>query len=481
MRARTNKALRSLHLLLDAVALVAAIALAEPTHATLRLIFPQLEPLPAFHEYALLAQLALPLWLSLIVVLGLHRSFERVWTAGALLLRVLQLQALGLLGLSLVHFLAQADDQRGFVASFLLCSFTLLYGLWLLLDRRVRSQHARGVTQRRVLVVGDASRRMASFVHAARSHALPPHLLGYLSAPDKQDGLSMPPQSFEPLTHLGVLSTERLSALLHDEAIDEVLFFPPLNRTELLAEYIAVCEELGVHASVSVDLVQIARAAPQLSSLYQHPFVTFDVAPKRPELLAIKHGLDSVLAFVLLLAALPVLAIVSLAIWVSMGRPIFFAQPRAGLYGRPFSMFKFRSMVRGAELERPEWTDPHSASQAVLKAKDDPRITPLGRILRKTSLDELPQLVNVLLGSMSLVGPRPLPLDQHRWLRDWQRRRLSMKPGITGVWQVSGRSDLDFDQWMELDLQYIDEWSLVLDLRILLRTLPVVFSGRGAH
>jgi lipopolysaccharide/colanic/teichoic acid biosynthesis glycosyltransferase len=197
--------------------------------------------------------------------------------------------------------------------------------------------------------------------------------------------------------------------------------------------------------------------------------------------LAIKYAFDRVLAFVLLLLSLPLFAATALAILVTMGRPVFFSQQRAGLHGRPFAMFKFRSMVRGAELDETAWHDPGEASQARVKAKDDPRITPLGRILRRTSLDELPQLLNVLCGSMSLVGPRPLPLDQHRWLRDFQERRLAMKPGITGLWQVSGRSQLEFDDWMALDLEYVERWSLLLDLRILLRTIPVVLSGRGAY
>src|SRR5262245_59690928 len=164
-----------------------------------------------------------------------------------------------------------------------------------------------------------------------------------------------------------------------------------------------------------------------------------------------------------------------------MGRPVIFRQRRAGLNGQPFSMFKFRTMVRGAEHDEATWDDPNEASETAVKAHDDPRITPLGRVLRKTSLDELPQLVNVLLGTMSLVGPRPLPLSQDRWLRDFQRRRLAMKPGITGLWQVSGRSEVDFKDWMALDLKYVDEWSLELDLRILLRTVRAVLSGRGAY
>jgi len=157
-----------------------------------------------------------------------------------------------------------------------------------------------------------------------------------------------------------------------------------------------------------------------------------------------------------------------------------FAQARAGLYGRPFRMLKFRTMRQGAEDEQGELLRSNEMSGPVFKLRDDPRVTRLGRFLRRTSLDELPQLLNVLTGSMSLVGPRPLPVSEQAAIRGWQRRRLTMKPGLTCLWQVAGRNDVDFVDWMLLDLQYIEQWSLWLDLLLLLKTLPVVLFGRGA-
>ena len=456
-------------------------ATAASLHPLLRSVIPAMRALPQFQEYALLVYLALPLWLSLVVALRLHRSFEVVWSHGALLLALAKLHAVGLVGLTLIHFFAQTTINRSLVASFMGCTFVLMYGLRVVLNQWTRFQHRKGVAQTRIVLVGRESRRMAEFVRTARQRALPPRLLGVLSAPDSGAQLSLPPPDFEPLPRLGTLSPERLRALLHDEAVDEVLFFPPENQPEALGEYIALCEELGIRASFSVSLVQVARATPLITSIYEHPFVTFEVAPKQPEWLAAKHGLDALLAAALLVLLSPVFALTALVILVAMGRPIFFAQPRAGLYGRPFSMLKFRSMVAGAEAKRDELADANELSGPVFKVADDPRVTPLGRILRKTSIDELPQLVNVLLGSMSLVGPRPLPLVEQSQIRNWQRRRLSMKPGITGLWQVSGRSQLDFEEWMALDVKYIDDWSLGLDLVILLRTIPVVMFGRGAH
>jgi lipopolysaccharide/colanic/teichoic acid biosynthesis glycosyltransferase len=164
-----------------------------------------------------------------------------------------------------------------------------------------------------------------------------------------------------------------------------------------------------------------------------------------------------------------------------MGRPVIFAADRAGLNGRAFRMYKFRTMKLGAEADRAGLEAANEMSGPVFKIASDPRVTPLGRFLRKYSLDELPQLFNVLTGSMSLVGPRPLPVGEQEQIRGWQRRRLSMKPGVTGLWQVSGRSGINFEEWMALDLQYVDEWSLLLDLQVLLRTIPAVLVGRGAH
>jgi lipopolysaccharide/colanic/teichoic acid biosynthesis glycosyltransferase len=209
--------------------------------------------------------------------------------------------------------------------------------------------------------------------------------------------------------------------------------------------------------------------------------VTFEVAPKPADALAIKYGLDPICAALLLLLLWPVLLIVAAAIWCTMSRPILFSQERAGLHGRPFRMLKFRTMRIGAESEQSELREQNQLTGPVFKLREDPRVTPLGRFLRRTSLDELPQLFNVLNGSMSLVGPRPLPLSEQAAIHGWQRRRLTMKPGLTCLWQVSGRSDVDFVDWMLLDLKYIEDWNLWLDLVVLLKTLPVVLCGRGAR
>jgi exopolysaccharide biosynthesis polyprenyl glycosylphosphotransferase len=194
-----------------------------------------------------------------------------------------------------------------------------------------------------------------------------------------------------------------------------------------------------------------------------------------------KRGFDVAVASLLLLLLLPVLLSVAIAVKLSSRGPIFFLQDRIGLNKRRFKIWKFRTMVPGAEKLMATVEARNEATGPVFKMKNDPRVTPVGRWLRRTSLDELPQLFNVLMGDMSLVGPRPLPVrDYEGFNQDWQRRRFSIKPGITCLWQVNGRSGISFDQWMRLDLQYLDEWSLWLDLKILAKTVPAVLKGAGA-
>jgi lipopolysaccharide/colanic/teichoic acid biosynthesis glycosyltransferase len=213
---------------------------------------------------------------------------------------------------------------------------------------------------------------------------------------------------------------------------------------------------------------------------FDRPFVTFELAPRSPEMLAIKHGFDFLAALILLLVLSPVLLFGAVAILVTMGRPVLFSQSRAGRMGRSFKMLKLRTMIRGAEAQQPA-LHAEGRDGPVFKLERDPRVTRVGRVLRRFSIDELPQLFNVLAGSMSLVGPRPLPLEEQRAITGWHRRRLAMKPGISGLWQVSGRSDVAYAEWMQLDVRYVDTWSLRLDALILAKTLPAVLARRGAY
>jgi len=195
-----------------------------------------------------------------------------------------------------------------------------------------------------------------------------------------------------------------------------------------------------------------------------------------------KRLLDVVGASLILLVISPLLLVVALLVKLTSRGPAVFRQERAGMNGRVFTLYKFRTMVQGAEMDRAKLESKNEMDGPVFKIKEDPRITGVGKFLRKTSIDELPQLWNVVKGDMSLVGPRPLPTYEVEKFEPWQRRRMSMRPGITCLWQVSGRNKVTtFVEWMRLDLEYVDRWSLGLDLKILLRTIPAVLGGRGAY
>jgi len=196
---------------------------------------------------------------------------------------------------------------------------------------------------------------------------------------------------------------------------------------------------------------------------------------------ALKRTFDIVGATLLLILLSPLLAVISLAVRVSSRGPVLFHSMRRGIGQRPFACLKFRTMYSDAEERQAELEEFNEASGALFKIREDPRLTAVGRLLRRFSLDELPQLVNVVRGDMSLVGPRPLPERDYAMLEDWHRKRYLVLPGITGLWQVSGRSELDFDELVNLDFIYLERWSLALDLTILLKTIPAVFSRRGAY
>jgi exopolysaccharide biosynthesis polyprenyl glycosylphosphotransferase len=240
-------------------------------------------------------------------------------------------------------------------------------------------------------------------------------------------------------------------------------------------------QELGIRTRFAMDLFPHVRARVQLEELDGMPLLTFSTTPTSHLQLMAKRVLDVGLSGLLLGLGLPLVVLIGAAIKLtSGGGSVLFRQTRCGLNGRIFTLYKFRTMVRDAEARRRDLQHLNEMRGPAFKLRRDPRVTRLGRLLRKFSLDELPQLWNVLRGDMSLVGPRPPIPEEVAQYERWQRRRLSMKPGLTCLWQISGRNEVDFDRWMQLDLEYIDSWSPMLDLKILMKTIPVVLSGRGA-
>lgn len=269
---------------------------------------------------------------------------------------------------------------------------------------------------------------------------------------------------------------------LHEHSVGRVLFVGGHSEIGRLNEYIGACETEGVEAWLSADFIRTSIARPDFDAFGSRPMLVFRAAPSVSWALMIKHLADRVLALLaLIILALPFL-LIALAIKITSPGPVIFRQTRGGKNGMPFTIFKFRTMVTDAEMQRDELQRMNQMQGPVFKVERDPRVTKIGKFLRKTSLDELPQLWNVFRGDMSLVGPRPLPVyEVEKFESPAQRRRLAMKPGITCLWQISGRSNItSFEKWVELDLEYIDNWSLWLDVKILFRTIPVVLFGFGA-
>jgi exopolysaccharide biosynthesis polyprenyl glycosylphosphotransferase len=277
-------------------------------------------------------------------------------------------------------------------------------------------------------------------------------------------------------------SVEELVQAIHRHSIGRVILCFQKMNVDCLQDSINACENEGIEVWLNVNFIRTAIARPAYDHLGGHPMLVFRATPDLSWGIFCKNVSDRILAFFALVFLSPVFAVVALAIRLTSPGPIFFRQERSGLHGRKFVMFKFRSMVSGAEKQRDALETQNEMSGPVFKLTNDPRVTPLGKFLRRTSLDELPQLINVLRGEMSIVGPRPLPVyEVAKFDRHSYRRRLSMKPGLTCLWQVRGRNQVtDFEDWLRMDLEYIDNWSPGLDLAILLRTIPVVLFCRGA-
>jgi exopolysaccharide biosynthesis polyprenyl glycosylphosphotransferase len=277
-----------------------------------------------------------------------------------------------------------------------------------------------------------------------------------------------------------VFTLTQFADLLRQHVIDEVIFSASKDDLEKLEETFLLCEQEGVKTRVLLSFFPHVSSRVYLERLGEKPLLTFSATPEDEHLLLLKRILDFVMAFVLLVLLSPLFLILTVLIRLTSHGPVLYEQIRCGLGGRKFTLYKFRSMRPDADLRREELEALNEMDGPAFKIKNDPRCTGIGKLMRKFSLDELPQLVNILRGDMSFVGPRPpLPEEVERYER-WQRRRLRMQPGLTCLWALEGRSQLSFRRWMELDLQYIDNWSMSLDWKILLRTIPVVLLGRGA-
>ena len=276
-------------------------------------------------------------------------------------------------------------------------------------------------------------------------------------------------------------STDNLGRLLEAEAVDEVIVTLPWMYHRKIMSIVHECERQQVSARIVPDLFQMSLSQVDVDDLGGVPLIGVRKVGFGRGALLVRRGMDIVGAFVGLVLGAPFMALIALAIRLDSPGPIIFRQMRVGAGGRLFEIYKFRSMRAGAEAELEQLRDLDETDGPIFKIHDDPRMTRMGRFLRRTSLDELPQLWNVLRGEMSLVGPRPPLPDEVNGYVEWHKKRLEVRPGMTGLWQVSGRSLLSFDEMVLLDIYYIENWSLWLDFKILVRTIPQVLRGDGAY
>jgi exopolysaccharide biosynthesis polyprenyl glycosylphosphotransferase len=289
--------------------------------------------------------------------------------------------------------------------------------------------------------------------------------------------LGEPVAEAAPWHHLGPVDS--IAHVLHHQVVDEVAICMTASELPGIADIAEVCEEEGKIVRVPLDVPQLGLGMRLIEDLNGTPVLSIISGPNQLLSLALKRLLDIFGAACGLVLLSPVLLGAALYILLKDGEPVIFRQVRIGRHGRPFTIYKFRTMVKDAEARADELAERSETKGPAFKMRADPRITPWGHRLRQTSIDELPQLLNVLKGDMSLVGPRPAPPREVAGYDLWHRRRLSMKPGMTGLWQVSSRLDVDFDERAQLDLEYIDRWSLWLDMKIVLRTVPAILDLNG--
>jgi exopolysaccharide biosynthesis polyprenyl glycosylphosphotransferase len=433
-------------------------------------------------EYLPLLPIALGIWGALLLSSRRYASqrlaplLDEAWEVLRVCGTALVIFTLAVFALRLDEAVLQDDRiSRAWIVIFALLAGILLVTEKLALRMTARYARSRGFNYRSIVIVGTGP----DAIEIAR--AIQDHrwwgfrILGFVAVDEAE--------ARERAGVLPILGTaSELDRIAERQVVDDVIVAVGTKPIANLEEVFLGLHELGIRTMFALDPFPHAKPQVTLSEIDGVPLLTYSTAPTGTARLALKRAMDLVLGTLLLIASLPIALLVVAGVKLAGGGSVLFRQTRCGLNGRRFTLYKFRTMVEDAESRQNELLHLNEVEGPAFKVKHDPRITRFGRLLRRFSLDELPQLLNVLRGDMSLVGPRPpIPAEVERYER-WQRRRLSVKPGLTGLWQISGRADVpDFRRWIELDLQYIDSWSPWLDVKILAKTIPVVLSGRGAH
>jgi exopolysaccharide biosynthesis polyprenyl glycosylphosphotransferase len=419
------------------------------------------------------------LWRFVFSLLGLYNSKRRDSRRAELLDVV---KATSLCSAILVFFdvtLRFRMVNAEFVAIFWISSTLLVGGTRMVVRTWLRSLRSHGRNYRNMLIVGSNARAIEFAKSIPRRPDWGCQVAGF--ADDEWAGVA----ELEAAGFQRVCNFEDLPTFLRRNIVDEVMIALPVRSFHEQASKIAqMCEQQGIIVRLLSDLLNLKSSQLTAEEFDDAAFITHHAAPAPGWPILVKRLIDIVISTIALLFLAPVLALTAILIKITSAGPVLFVQKRVGLNKRVFNILKFRTMDVDAEKKLAQLEHRNEVSGPVFKIKNDPRVTALGRFLRKTSIDELPQLFNVLKGDMSLVGPRPLQLRDYELFTeggpDWQRCRFSVRPGITCLWQVNGRSSLPFEQWMELDQQYVRKWSLWLDVQILVKTIPAVLKGSGA-
>ncbi|MFT3870520.1 MAG: sugar transferase [Nibricoccus sp.] len=446
----------------DGLLFILALVGAYYLRASLSFTYFELAPLREFSKYLwLLPSIAVigPATLSKQGFYHQQRVISR-WSNIFLVMRAITFATIAMV---LLLFLFRADFARSVIILACTCGGLLCYIRHELFLHFAATSRARSQYRQRILWVGVPEENRL--------------LREALSADEREQIESI--SEFDPRSE----SIEQLIAILHDYSINAVVFNLAGLDTGRLLPILSTCEREGVTVIVRPGVFARSPFGMSVDWFAGEPVIHYHAQPVRPSHQLFKRIIDIVGAALLLLFLGPALLVIAALIKFSSKGPAVFKQTRAGLNGKPFTMYKFRSMRTGAEKEQASLATFNEMTGPVFKITKDPRITPIGRFIRRYSVDELPQLWNVLRGEMSLVGPRPLPVKEvKKFSDDAHRRRHSVRPGLTCLWQVNGRNDItDFDEWVRLDLAYIDQWTLWLDLKIMIATLPVVLFGRGAR
>ncbi|HDQ44728.1 MAG TPA: sugar transferase [bacterium] len=424
-------------------------------------------------QHLVLVLVTIPTWIGLMSLDGVYLNFRtKLFIETGF--RVLRTGLVSMLALGSVVFLLKMDlTSRLYVGIFALIAFGGLVVEKAFWKKFLDYSYRQGYNLVNILIVG-SGRRAQDFIELVNAHGnWGLRIVGLVDDDPKLLGKRV--MNYEIIGRI-----RDIPRIIREGVIDRVIFVVPrlwLDRIEPAIEH---CEREGINSEVCVDLFEPKLAQLVPSNFAGIPLIAFRTSSAKEWQLFVKRMMDIILSLFAFLVFSPALIFAMIGIKATSRGPIFFRQVRSGKNGRKFTLYKFRSMVVGAEIRRKALERRNEMNGPAFKMRRDPRVTRFGRFMRKFSIDELPQFFNVLKGDMSLVGPRPAIPAEVDLYESWQRRRLSMKPGITCIWQVSGRNRIDFDRWMEMDLQYIDHFSIWLDLKLLFRTIFVVLTGYGA-